>query len=41
VEGGIKETSEREGTAEKNYPKLIVELLRPFQTERLAPLTGH
>jgi hypothetical protein len=39
MEGGIEETSEREGIAAKTYPKLIVELFRPFRTERPAPLT--
>jgi hypothetical protein len=40
VEGGIEETSEREEELPQTYPKLIVELFRPFQTERPAPLTG-
>jgi hypothetical protein len=41
VDGGIEETSGREEIAAKTYPKLIVELFRPIQTEWPAPLTGY
>jgi len=41
VAGGIEGTSGREGIAAKTYPKLIVELFRPIQTERPAPLSGY
>jgi len=34
VEGGIEQTSEREGIATKTYLKLIVELFRAIQPER-------
>jgi hypothetical protein len=38
---GIEATSERERNCPDDYPKLIVEVFRPIESERLVPLTGY